>query len=129
MKKIVLSLYIMGVLAIIHPCFLRAQLQLDYSTYFGGSGDTPVPGDYIWYGRESKFAADIAIFRPATGLWTVRGRNRYYFGSTGDIPLSGKFSGGSLEKTGIFQGSSGLWAIRGVSRVYFGTAGDLPVTR
>jgi len=32
---------------------------------------------------------DIAVFRPSTGLWAVRGLGRIYFGADGDRPASG----------------------------------------
>lgn len=50
-------------------------------------GDTEVyrtssvsPGDFDGDGID-----DIGVFRPATGLWSVRDLTRVYFGGTGDI--------------------------------------------
>jgi len=31
---------------------------------------------------------DIAIYRPSSGLWAVRGITRVYFGRSGDIPVT-----------------------------------------
>ncbi len=53
-------------------------------TYFGTTGDTPLPGDYDGDGT-----VDIALFRPGTGLWAVKGLTRAYFGASGDTPLPG----------------------------------------
>jgi D-alanyl-D-alanine carboxypeptidase len=70
---------------------------------------------------------DIAVFRPATGLWAVRGVTRAYFGRNFDIPVGGDYDGNGTVAPGIFRPSTGLWAIRGVTRTYFGTWGDIPV--
>ncbi len=70
---------------------------------------------------------DIAIFRPATGLWAVRGVTRTYFGTNFDIPVGGDYDGNGTAAPGIFRPSTGLWAIRGVTRTYFGIRGDIPV--
>jgi len=70
--------------------------------------------------------ADIAIFRPGSGLWAVRAVTRLYFGTTGDIPVSGDYDGDGTADVALFRSSSGLWAIRNVSRAYFGTSSDIP---
>jgi len=69
---------------------------------------------------------DIAIFRPSSGLWAVRGVTRIYFGGTGDQPQPGYYSGGNSIDIAIFRGSSGLWAVRDNTRVYFGGSSDTP---
>ena len=71
--------------------------------------------------------ADIAIFRPSTGLWSVRGITRIYFGQTGDSSIAGDYDGDGIAEVGIFRGSSGLWAVRGITRVYYGESSDKPV--
>lgn len=71
---------------------------------------------------------DIAVFRPATGLWAIRGVTRAYFGTTGDTPLGGDYSGDGKADIGVFRKSSGLWAVKGVSRIYFGGSADTAVT-
>ena len=107
----------------------RAPGNKPHDTPDSAAGDTPVPADYVWYGSQIQWAADIAVFRPATGLWAVRGGDRAYFGRTGDIPFAGSFTGGALEGGGIYRREVGLWAIRGVTRAYFGSGNDIPVTR
>ncbi len=79
-------------------------------------------GDYDGDGTD-----DIGLFRPAIGLWSVRGITRIYFGISSDFPVSGDYRGEGTSEIGIFRPSSGLWALRGFTRFYFGGASDLPV--
>ncbi len=69
--------------------------------------------------------ADVAIFRPASGLWAVRRLTRIYFGGENDEPLPGDYDGDGSADFAVFRSSSGLWAVRGVTRIYFGSASDL----
>ena len=69
---------------------------------------------------------DIAIFRASSGLWSVRGITRVYFGSTGDTPVPGDYDGLGRDSVAIFRGTSSLWAVRGVTRIYFGSGSDQP---
>jgi len=66
--------------------------------------------------------ADIAIFRPGSGLWAIRGISRAYFGASGDLPVPGDYSGDDTSEMAIYRGSSGLWAIKELSRLYMGSA-------
>lgn len=70
---------------------------------------------------------DIAIFRPSTGLWSVRGGDRTYWGQAGDIPAPGKFVHTNRDSIAIFRPSTGLWSISGGNRYYFGEVGDIPI--
>jgi len=79
-------------------------------------------GDYNGDGT-----SDIAIFRPETGLWAVRGVTRAYFGSTFDLPVSGDYDGNGTTEVGVFRRSSGLWGIKNVTRIYFGSFSDIAV--
>ncbi len=79
-------------------------------------------GDYNGDGK-----SDIAIFRPTSGLWSVRGLTRVYFGGSSDIPIPGDYDGNGTTRIGIFRPSSGLWAIQGYKRYYHGSSTDIPV--
>lgn len=79
-------------------------------------------GDYDGDGK-----ANIAIFRPSTGLWAVRGLGRVYFGATGDIPVSGDYDGNGYADVSVFRPSNGLWAIKNQTRFYFGDRTCMPV--
>lgn len=70
---------------------------------------------------------DIAIFRPSTGLWAVRGITRFYYGTWGDKPIPGDYTGDGTSEIGIFRPDTSLWSIRGLTRVYFGGSDDVIV--
>ncbi len=72
--------------------------------------------------------SDIAVFRPSSGLWAVRGVTRAYFGTSGDTPVPGDYNADGTTDIAVFRPASGLWAVRGVTRAYFGTSGDNPVS-
>ena len=93
------------------------ELKTD-SIYSGGV----VSGDYDGDG-----VSDIAIFRPVSGLWAIRGISRLYFGGEGDELIPADYDGDGTADVSIFRPASGLWAIRGVSRIYYGTFDDIPV--
>ncbi len=79
-------------------------------------------GDYNGDGT-----AEIAVFRPATGLWASRGLSRFYFGRAGDLPVSGDYRGDGTAGAAIYRPSTGLWAIRNLTRVYTGFTASVPV--
>ncbi|MFH1038887.1 MAG: hypothetical protein V1789_09510, partial [PVC group bacterium] len=70
-----------------------------------------------------------AVFRPGTGLWSIRGVTRFYFGTGSDYPVPGDYARAGHAQAAVFGDGNGRWAIRGVSRAYFGTTGDIPVAR
>ncbi len=79
-------------------------------------------GDYNGDGT-----SEIAVFRPSSGLWAVRGLGRVYFGAPGDLPVGGDYDGDGYTDVAVFRPSTGLWAIKEISRAYHGGSGDLPV--
>jgi len=90
--------------------------------YFGREDDLPLAVDPAGTGKPFP-----AVFRPATGLWSVRGLTRFYFGREGDVPLAFPFSGMGPDDFAVFRPSAGLWLVRGLTRFYLGREGDLPV--
>ncbi len=70
--------------------------------------------------------SDIGIFRLSSGLWSIRGLTRVYFGSSTDLPVPGDYDGDGTTAPAVFRPENGLWAVRGVTRVYFGSPGDIP---
>ncbi|MDP8235783.1 MAG: DUF6067 family protein, partial [Candidatus Erginobacter occultus] len=87
-----------------------------------GAGGRPDSGDFDGDGT-----SEIAVFRPGSGLWAVRGLTRFYFGTRGDRPVPGDYDGDGTSRAAVFRPASGLWAVRGAGRFYFGRAGDIPV--
>lgn len=79
-------------------------------------------GDYNGDGTR-----DLAVYRFSSGLWSVRGVTRAYFGSAEDLPVPGDYDGDGTASPAVFRPKSGLWALPGGERTYFGGAGDLPV--
>lgn len=92
----------------------------------GGSspGSGVSSGDYDGDG-----ATDIAVFRPAAGLWAIRGLSRFYFGNSSDRPVPGDYRGDGTARAAIFRSDSGLWAVREVTRIYLGSSSDQPLPR
>ncbi|MDP8236601.1 MAG: hypothetical protein P9M08_09470 [Candidatus Erginobacter occultus] len=79
-------------------------------------------GDYDGDGT-----AEIAVFRPASGLWAMRGLSRFYFGRAGDLPVSGDYRGDGTAGAALYRSSTGLWAIRNLTRIYTGFTASVPV--
>ncbi|HOO77236.1 MAG TPA: right-handed parallel beta-helix repeat-containing protein [bacterium] len=70
---------------------------------------------------------DVAVFRPSSGLWAVRGYTKIYFGASADEPSPGDYTGDGIADFAVFRASANLWAVRGFTRIYFGQAGDSPL--
>jgi len=99
--------------------------------YFGGANDIPVSGrvpdflsdrplvdssDYNGDGTD-----DIAVFRPSTGLWAIRGVSRLYFGQSDDIPAPGDYSGAGTTMVSVYRSNGHLWNVRNLTQVNFGS--------
>ncbi|MCP4215555.1 MAG: hypothetical protein GY765_12955 [bacterium] len=72
-------------------------------------------------------AADIAIFRPSTGLWCVKGNSSVRWGTSTDIPVPGDYDGDGDTDMAIYRPSSGRWCIMGQPSINWGTSTDIPV--
>lgn len=71
--------------------------------------------------------ADIAIYRPSTGMWAIRGLSTVYYGSSGDIPVPGDYNNDGRADIAVYKPSTGKWSIRGLSTVYYGSSSDTPI--
>ncbi|MDQ4133892.1 MAG: hypothetical protein M3179_11980, partial [Actinomycetota bacterium] len=85
-------------------------------------GDIPVPGDYHGDGDD-----DIAVFRPANGVWFIQGGLTVAWGASGDIPVPGDYDGDGDIDVAVFRPSIGHWFVSGGPTSAFGTAGDVPL--
>jgi hypothetical protein len=108
--------------AVYRPSTGRWYIRDQYSTYYGASGDVPVPGDYNGDGL-----TDIAVYRPANGAWYVRNQLTAYFGASGDKPVPGDYDGDGETEIAVYRPSTGAWYVRGQSTVYYGASTDIPV--
>ena len=79
-------------------------------------------GDYDGDGT-----AEPAIFRSASGMWSVRNLTRAYLGATTDDLVPADYDGDGTTDIAIFRSFSGLWTVRNLTRFYSGSAGDRPV--
>ncbi len=79
-------------------------------------------GDYDGDG-----AAEAAVFRSSSGLWSVRGVTAVYWGLPGDFAAAADYSGDGTDEIAVYRPSAGAWAIRGFTRYVFGQGGDLPI--
>ena len=70
---------------------------------------------------------DIAVFRPSTGRWYIRGHASVAYGRAGDIPVPGDYNGDGRSDIAVFRPSTGRWYIRGQDSIPYGRAGDVPV--
>ena len=94
---------------------------------FGLNGDLPVAGDWNGDGIDT-----IGIFRPSTSEWILtNGPNtnntsppedfHFPFGSTGDIPITGDWTGVGFDSPGTFRPSSSLFILS----IGFGSTVDI----
>lgn len=84
----------------------------------------PIParvpaGDYDGDGT-----SDIAVFSPATGLWSVRGVTSAGFGYPDGEPAPADYNGDGAWDMTVWWPSSGKWMARGVTSFWYGSASD-----
>jgi hypothetical protein len=70
---------------------------------------------------------DVAVFRPTSRLWYVRGSTAVSFGASGDVPVPGDYNGDGRTDIAVWRPTTGAWLVRGSSPVSFGVSGDVPV--
>ena len=71
--------------------------------------------------------AEIAVWRPGTGAWRIRGLPTVYWGRLGDIPVAADYNGDKKADRAVFRPSTGTWHVYGRSAVKYGRKGDVPI--
>ncbi len=82
----------------------------------------PARYDYTGDGR-----SDLAVFRPSTGTWFVRGTPALGYGQSTDIPVPADFTGDGRTDQAVFRPSTGTWYVLGLPAIHYGQNGDIPV--
>jgi len=70
---------------------------------------------------------DVAVWRPESGNWLIRGIGEVAYGQEGDIPVSGDYDGDGATDIAVWRPSNGTWYIRDLFARTYGIAGDIPV--
>jgi hypothetical protein len=70
---------------------------------------------------------DLALFRPSTGTWHIKGAPSVALGAAGDIPVPADYNGDGVNELAVFSRVSVTWTIQGMAPFQFGGSGDIPV--
>ena len=121
--------------------YLRDELGVVSSFFYGAPGDYPFMGDWNCDGIDTP-----GLYRQSDGFVYLRNTNsfgvadvNFFFGVAGDIPIAGDFDGDGCDTLGIYRpsegrayisdtlGSNGGFFVADYS-YYFGNPGDKPFT-
>jgi hypothetical protein len=71
---------------------------------------------------------DVAVYRPATGEWFIRGQAIVQWGGLGDVPVPGDYNGDGITDIAVFRPSTMTWFVMNQLTVTWGLAGDIPAS-
>ena len=103
----------------------------DYTLTLSGSTIRPVysvPGDF-----DGNDIADLAIYNPMTGLWSVRNQFTMQtvftlqYGGPGALAVPGDYNGDRRADVAVYRPLTGVWSVKDQFDVQFGEPGDIPV--
>ncbi len=102
--------------------------QVAEQVQWGKQGDIPVAAHFNGVSKPTV----LAVFRPSTHTWWVRGQSGVSYGAAGDTPVPGDYDGDGKSDIAVWRPSTGAWYVRSASggnaqRVVWGTKGDIPV--
>jgi hypothetical protein len=69
----------------------------------------------------------LAVWRPSTGTWCLRGVGTVQWGRSRDVPVPGDYNHDGKLDLAVWRPSTGTWYLRGVATVQWGRSGDVPV--
>ena len=116
--------------AVFRPSNKNWYVRNIQTTWWGITGDIPVPADYTGDGK-----ADLAIFRPSDSHWHVKDSStgtliETTWGQTGDVPVPADYDGDGIAEYAIFRpGANAQWYIKDKGTIDWGIIGDIPVPR
>ncbi len=77
---------------------------------------------------------EVGFFDPATGLWSMPGREPFYFGNPGDKPISCDWNGDGIASVGQYRDSTGFLYLSNDNStgmadtsIFYGIPGDRPI--
>ena len=79
-------------------------------------------GDFTGDGQ-----ADLSVYRPGPGIWSIQSAGDIQWGLPGDVPVSGDYDNDSVIDLAVFRPPTGMWFIRNQTTVQWGLPGDIPV--
>lgn len=88
-----------------------AVTYTDSSVVYGAAGDIPVPGNYLGDGH-----IRVAMYRPSTFEWWIKGQGAVVYGTTNDVPVPGDYNGDGKTDIAVYRrittsGTQGNWYI------------------
>jgi hypothetical protein len=72
-------------------------------------------------------SADVAVYRPSTGMWYISTLGDFHFGEPGDIPVPADYNGDGRDDVAVYRPSNGMWYISSLGNFHYGEQDDIPV--